>query len=580
MADELGKITLFLSKSNNTFEDVVDYEKLPQQESEVNKIKEFEVEERACKFYCRQVSKSDDNPVWLDFVNQSLDEENQVNFNTYIKRPSGLLLIKWEDRVFAASFGVSSSSWLKKEKFESDFGIIVAMNLCGNKEVRQAKSAIQSTTTQMIDRQLSKPSDADEFGMADTEFLHYISAHLNENSDVTLQGKNTLTIKAIGEEKLTWDKLFGYARQFIEAYKSNDYKELFPNYPNLTPVSDEMKSELDENLVLLIHQSDFSKIHMAIPEFIADDEFSFSYSNNRVWVNNIHSHVHIEDLDGEVYTDLDKVTVKNLSTRCVYAYSHDENKILSYKNWSIYNCLIAEIELNNNCYVLLAGEWRKVDSVFYDELNTFVNEKIELEEIDECYHNLNIFCDERKQNREELFNNQYCDENASAILFDQAKLQIGKGRKNNEFCDIFELCGENKGNIIHVKKHGGSSAINHLFSQARFYCEAFLSDEIFLNDIRAFIDASGHPDSNLILDHIEENIRDVNGGDYRVKLWILYEANKDSPELNSLPLMAKYELKTAYEKLRNILKYNKVTVSMIPARYIKHKEARSNSKNN
>ena len=65
MADELGKITLFLSKSNNTFEEVVDYEKLPQQESEINKIKEFEFKDHACQFYCRQVSKSDDNPVWL-----------------------------------------------------------------------------------------------------------------------------------------------------------------------------------------------------------------------------------------------------------------------------------------------------------------------------------------------------------------------------------------------------------------------------------------------------------------------------------------------------------------------------------
>ena len=44
--------------------------------------------------------------------------------------------------------------------------------------------------------------------------------------------------------------------------------------------------------------------------------------------------------------------------------------------------------------------------------------------------------------------------------------------------------------------------------------------------------------------------------------------------------MAKYELKAAYEKLRNILKYNKVSVSMIPARYTRHKEARSNSVNN
>lgn len=577
MAEELGKITLFLSKPDKQFADVIDLEKIHQVESENKKIRDFDVAGRRCKFYCRQYTSSDDNPLWLDFINSSLGDDERVDFDTFSKRPSGLLLIQWDDRVFAASFGVSGSSWLKKHQFEADFGIIVAMNLCGNEEVRQAKSAIQSSTTQIIDRQVSKPSNTNDFGMSDTEFLKYISAHLNENTDVTLQGKNTLTIKAIKEEKLTWDKLFNYAEQFIDAYESEHYKQLFPNYPNLTPVSHELKIKLDDILLNEMQNRNFANTHFAIPEFIADDEYSFSYSNNAKRDNNVFSHLSVEHMDGEIFTDITKVSLNQLHSKKVYAYSHEENKILSYKNWSIYDCLITELNHDGECYILSTGEWLKVDSDFFNELNLFIKSQVVEHELDDCYCNLNIFCNERKQNREELFNNQYCGINEFAVLFDQAKLQIGRGRKDKEFCDIFEYSNDSKPSIIHVKKIGGSSAVNHLFSQAKFYCEAFLGDELFLADIRAHIDSSGNVFSDEILDHIKTDIRDVNGGDYKVKLWLLYDSSKAKPELTSLPLMAKYELRSAIGKLRNILKYNEVSVSFIPANYIHHKEAKTNN---
>jgi uncharacterized protein (TIGR04141 family) len=171
---------------------------------------------------------------------------------------------------------------------------------------------------------------------------------------------------------------------------------------------------------------------------------------------------------------------------------------------------------------------------------------------------------EKKQNREEVFNKKYCELNKNSLLFDQAKLRIGQGLKDKEFCDILEYKSRAPANIIHVKKYRGSSSLNYLFSQARFYCEFFLSDETFLSEIRAYIDGSNHPEKNVFLDYIKEHQADVTGKDYAVRLWILYDRRKKAPSKADLPLMAKYELKMTYERLRNVHKYSEISLSMIP----------------
>ncbi|MCL4707816.1 TIGR04141 family sporadically distributed protein [bacterium] len=271
MAKELGQISFYLAKEGNDFDSVIKEDSL-QPESENFKIREFNVDNASLKFFCMQkaISKSE-NPPWLDFINERLDgSENKIHFDTFSKRPSGILLIKIDERILVATFGASGSGFLDKTKFLSDFGIKTAMNMCGNEELRQTKSRTHALTTQNIDRQLSKPSDAFSFGLGESEFLQYISAHLQTNKNITLQGKDNLTIKIIGDKKLSWEELIDYGRTFLEEYKSEKYKKLFPNYPNLQDVSNEKVEELDIALVEKLSKENYDRVHLAIPEFIAN----------------------------------------------------------------------------------------------------------------------------------------------------------------------------------------------------------------------------------------------------------------------------------------------------------------------
>lgn len=565
MAEELGKISIYLAKDGNTFDSVLQNEHIVE-ESDEFKIRTFESDGAICKFYCLQTTTAKPSPPWLDFINEKIDTpEDKLSFDSFNRRPSGLLLIEIEDQIFAASFGASGRKLLDSRKFRSDFGIKTAMNMCGNTELRQTKSRTHAITTQQIDRQLSRPSDAFDFGMGETELLKYISAQLENDKKVTLQGKDSLTIKVIGDEKLSWERLIGYCSTFLAEYQKDRYKTLFPNYPNVQEVSAEKSNELDAILIEQIRNEDFSLIHLAIPEFIADDEYSFSYTNYSKRENIIISHLDTAHLKAMGVLDLGKLDIKKLKARSVFAFSHDEDRILEYKKWYLYDCIVAEIDDNGEYFVLSEGEWRKIDDDFYTAINDFIENDLTQTDIDNRFRNINIAVQEKKQNREEAFNTAYVALNDNAILFDKAKLRIGQSQKDKEFCDILELNPGNATSIIHVKKYGGSSAINYLFSQARFYCDFFLRDETFLSDIRDYIDNSNHPKKADFLEHIKENLADVSGNDYEVKLWVLYDSGSAKiPNKADLPIMAKYELKLTYDRLRNVNKYSAVSISMIP----------------
>lgn len=109
------------------------------------------------------------------------------------------------------------------------------MNLCGNEAIRQTKTQSTTTTTTHIDRQVAKPSDTFVLGLSEAEDLSYISAHLKGNTRVTLQGRDSLTYKIIGEGKLSWDRLVAECHTFIAMYDSKAYVHLFSNYLNCNP---------------------------------------------------------------------------------------------------------------------------------------------------------------------------------------------------------------------------------------------------------------------------------------------------------------------------------------------------------
>ena len=566
---EISQVSFFLAKEESTFDTVIhadaklgDRDNFSQQEIEIG--------DAICRFIYFETTTNKKNPKWLDFVNTQV--KNKFSFSSVSRNPNGLLMVSIGKRLLLAAFGRSSASALDTRRLENDFGIRTAMNMCGNEEIRQTKSQSNTITTTQIDRQVSRPSDSFVFGLSEAEDLKYISAHMRGNNLVTLQGKDRLTIKVLGKDKLTWEKLIEQCRDFLVAYSKDDYKALFPNYKNFTPATEEEVAQLDAALITALKNKELNKLQLCIPEFISDDDYSFSYSNRNIKENIVYPHLEIAQLYD--YVDLEKIDAKYLQGKVIYAYSLEEDRVLPYRKWSIYDCLLFEAKTEKGFFILVDGKWARIDADFYNAIIDFSENKVKVEECLANCKNIPINDDAAMKNKEEIFNKKACELNPGWVNFDRAKLKIGAGRSDKEFCDILASFEGNVLDIIHCKPLKDASSMNYLFSQAKFYGDAFLQDQVFLNDIRGHITASTCEQKQIYLDHIKEEIEAIHGHDYRIRLWLLYDLKEVAPTIEGIPLIAKYEMMLMHDHMRRVCKFRDIIVSFVPVKKVTYTKSK------
>ena len=562
-AAEIAQISFFLAKQDTTFATVFDPNKDVLTRTDARQHS-FDVDGASCQFVYFESMSTRTNPPWLDFVNENLPEDDVISFKATSRSANGILLVTISERIFAATFGRSAGGYLDKSSLEPDFGIRTAMNMCGNEEIRQTRSQSHAITPTQIDRQVGKPSDTFVFGLSEAEDLRYISAHMKGDKNVTLQGRDNLTVKVIGENKLSWETLIARCRSFLEAYGRRDYARLFPNYKNFQQVSENDASRLDQALIKLLRKQDFQHIQLGIPEFVSEEEFSFSYSNYTVKDNAIYSFLDAKQLSDHL--KLKDVTVDKLKSKHIYAYSHTEDRILPYRKWKLYHCIVFEKEIDNRYFVLSDGRWLEVDRDFYQDIVNFTKKVLHEEPCEPLFTNIDISDDQDKQNKELIFNREVCKRRPTAILFDRAKLKIGEGPRNKEFCDILDLTDRDEMRIIHCKPYKDSSSTSYLFSQAQLYCEAFVSDKTFLDEIRGHIKATNNDAKDKYLKYIKEDLAEVNGQDYLVCLWLLFNRSDPKPNKADMPLMAQYELKLIYQRLRYAYKFQDIVICFVPVK--------------
>ncbi|RYG98059.1 MAG: hypothetical protein EON58_08230 [Alphaproteobacteria bacterium] len=570
---EIAQITFYLAKEDTIFDNILDDEAGLDSKLAIRRT-DFEVDDAECRFIYFETYSARTNPPWMDFVNEKVDAAATFVFADASRSPNGILLLKTEDRIFAAVFGRSAASCLNRKMLEPDFGIKTAMNMCGNEEIRQTRTQSNAITPTHIDRQASRPSDSFVFGLSEAEDLRYISAHIKGQKNTTLQGRDNLTVKVIGEEKLTWDRLIAQCQTFRERFQARDYIELFPNYRNFQPATEAETETLNGLLLETLKSRDYSRIDLCIPEFLSSEEYGFSYTNKRQRENRIFSFLNASQLE-EVFKNPDDLTIDSLERRKIFAYSPAEDRVLGYMRWPIFDCLVYEHAIDDDYFVLSSGRWTKVDPEFHQSIVDFMV-KVREEDAEPWCCEVDISDDVAKQNTEANFNNKIVELRPNTILFDRAKLRIGTGRKDKEFCDVLELCPDGRIRIINVKKYKDAASISYLFSQAKFYCEAFLNDDTFLAEIRAHIDNSACPVKADYLAYIKPAIEDNHGRDYTLCLWLLFNKAEPKPEKNNIPLISQYELKLMHDHLRRICKFQDIVIRFVPVKVTRYTQAKKN----
>jgi uncharacterized protein (TIGR04141 family) len=140
------------------------------------------------------------------------------------------------------------------------------------------------------------------------------------------------------------------------------------------------------------------------------------------------------------------------------------------RRWSLYQCLQTEISEGDRVHVLSGGTWFAVAKVFTERIREDIGA---LPEID-----LGLPA-ARRGEHEGAYNARVGVAGRVAIL-DQQLVRCGGPRTEIEVCDLFTRDLQ----FIHVKRHGASGVLSHLFAQGRNSAEAFLEEPDFRNGIR------------------------------------------------------------------------------------------------
>lgn len=141
---------------------------------------------------------------------------------------------------------------------------------------------------------------------------------------------------------------------------------------------------------------------------------------------------------------------------------------------SVYRCIVFETDVDDNRYVLIGGDWWRIDRDF-------------VAEVEERLANIHVVDldapSPRTGEREEDFVKRSAKRLPGSVVLDQRLVYYGRGRSKIEVCDLLAA----DGTFIHAKHRGRSSTLSHLWAQATVSGEALMSDATFREKARTLL---------------------------------------------------------------------------------------------
>jgi uncharacterized protein (TIGR04141 family) len=396
----------------------------------------------------------------------------------------------------------------------------VALNIGGESSLR----AVDKTCLDVVEIK-SKEQSSKEVGISnfdfdfETDILKSITAK-NEDGSSTVSGRDSVSIGAA----VKLDTLRDFISDLLTKYESDAYKEKFSWVDNIAEERDKsVIAHLSQLLIEKVMALD-PCVWLAIPEVIVWEEISgFAYTNRRNKRNSpsVRQDIHLEQWFAEVVKNDDRVDIDYLKRKKISLF--DVNFDL-FKQWPVYHCLNAEIDLDSQKYILNDGSWYLLNTDFVTEVNSFYN-GIEESSVELPPYNTR---------NEPEYNNYIAANFADEFdLMDRKIIRIGGGRSSVEFCDLYTKSK----NMIHVKKYGGSSVLSHLFQQGVVSGELFISDENFRNEV-----------NNRLSD--DYKMDDIKSRPDPREYEICYAIMSDIPEDLNLPFFSKVVMKHAVKRLQ------------------------------
>jgi len=428
-----------------------------------------------------------------------------------IQRPSG--------EVFAITFGYGR--WfIRDDAVESRFGLRVTLNAIDPESIRSIDHKRLEAISRQTREQLSRASRLEHFGVdVERDLLRAVTGTpKDETLGRRLAGADQLVV--VGDHAL--QTLGAQLDKYSALAKETTYRRDFGFVDFIAEITDPtLRAQLDDILVRRLRRRIPESVWLAPPDIVDwDDVEGFKYGSRR---------------DASVYEELElteyfdetgarsQLTVKRLKDDrviCASASTGGERQ-----QWSTYRCLVAEVTLSNDTFVLNEGKWYNVQRDF-------------LQGIDEAIKQLEPTTARLPpcRQRSEKAYNQYASRLAQSpfALLDR-KLVGSVSRGRIEVCDLYSHDRQ----WVHVKRYTGSGVLSHLFNQGVVSADVFQADRTFrqeFNDLLPPTHRVANPAATIV------------AAEYEVAFAIITPRNKDL----RLPFFSKVTLRNAARLLQRL----------------------------
>jgi uncharacterized protein (TIGR04141 family) len=430
-----------------------------------------------------------------------------------------VLFVEASDRLFAFTFG-QGRHLLEPEALESDFGLKVVLNTVAPDQLKSVDAKTIDDTTVHTRRDVSRDSSLAAFGLdVSRELLRAVTGRPQDASlGPRLSGADALGLYT----RATVPDLPALAERLLQHYLADDYKTYFDFIDFLRPEKSPARvRELERSLLDALERREISDVHLAAPEpldWLDIDGFKFTSQSDH----------EPTQPDPRITTYLasrenDQLTLDRLKSDRMLAIRASDGA--QQASWPLLGCVVYQAELDNELYVLSAGDWFRINLEFKERVYNDVLQLARLEGLPDA----DAGTDEGSYNRKAA-------DALDALCLDK-KLIYDGGPDKMEICDVLTRDGQ----FIHVKQRGSSSTLSHLFAQGLNSAERLLQDPEFRRHARELIAAEAPAFAEVITETRPSPEA------HEIGYAVITRSNRDTPL--TLPFFSLVSLRAAARRL-------------------------------
>jgi len=458
-------------------------------------------------------------PAWFTLFEGNVQKDLSDKLSS--RNVSAVFLQKHKERIFAITFGYGRSL-LKRESWEERFGLKVVMNSIDRDKIRVIDRKNLDTMLTQTRTQTSRICAIEEFNLDVQQIL--LKALMGTPKDEAfashIAGSDPLHITC----PITLENIEDKFDEILGAYKSENYKEVFPWIDNICEVANKAKiEELDEELIRRIKTEKEERLFLAVPDIVDWTNiagFKFKEGDDEAQPDILLSKFL------QTVRDIQMLSCQSLKLKKVYQVSNDTG--IAEPKWSVYHCLNCEVDDDGKTYILTEGRWYEVDASFVAYVNKIMK----------TVKKHRIKLDANKDEKEADYCQRLYETNTSNYaLMDRKLITHGGGNSKIEFCDLFTRDGK----IIHLKRYAGSSVLSHLFAQGVNSARISITDLDFRKKVNKKLPESHKLDVSKAL--VPKN--------YEIVFGVISETAEDLPE--KLPFFSKITLVRAKQELEGVM---------------------------